>query len=391
MPRLLVRPPRRIDRQTGKPVPGKYEFPYRDATGRQVWQIAKGDTRADAKAERAGLLARMHNGQRFERTSLTVSEVAQAWLERGMGPKGRWAPSTLERYQRVVRRQIDASADAARAPIGTHKLRTLTMDEVADWSLANERALAPTTALIALIALGQICRYAVRRGWLADNPVAKLEPGERPRWTPKPVSALEGDELARFLACAGDHRPLFEFLAYTGLRIGEGLGLTWADVDYENGLIRVHRQLTRHRVHGPLKTPAGKREVMLAPAILKLLRERWLASTFKQPHQLVFCNSKGRGRDYRHVGAHFRTAIDTAGITAPGRLSLHSLRHGYASLLISRGLNVVFVSRQLGHANPNVTLEIYTHLFERKDHGATARDAIEASYAAMTASGETAN
>ena len=77
-----------------------------------------------------------------------------------------------------------------------------------------------------------------------------------------------------------------------------------------------------------------------------------------------------------------------AGITAAGeRLTLHSLRHGFASLLISHGLNVVFVSRQLGHANPNITLRVYAHLYARADHAATARAALDAAYAALTESG----
>ena len=101
----------RIDRKTGQPVAGKYEFTYRDATGRQVWQTASGDTKADAKAERGELLARMHKGERVERTNLTVSEVAQLWLERGTGPKGRWTRSTHERYARIVRNHIDAAAE----------------------------------------------------------------------------------------------------------------------------------------------------------------------------------------------------------------------------------------------------------------------------------------
>ena len=50
------------------------------------------------------------------------------------------------------------------------------------------------------------------------------------------------------------------------------------------------------------------------------------------------------------------------------RHSLHSLRHSYASLLIANGLNVVFVSRQLGHANPTITLSTYAHLYARADH-----------------------
>jgi integrase len=63
---------------------------------------------------------------------------------------------------------------------------------------------------------------------------------------------------------------------------------------------------------------------------------------------------------------------------------LHSLRHAYASLLISNGLNVVFVSRQLGHTNPNITLGVYAHLFGQHDHAQTARDALEQGYAASS-------
>jgi integrase len=60
---------------------------------------------------------------------------------------------------------------------------------------------------------------------------------------------------------------------------------------------------------------------------------------------------------------------------------------GYASLLISEGLDVLFVSRQLGHANPNVTLEVYAHEFARREHGARARVALETAYAEMVAAG----
>jgi integrase len=376
----------RIDKDTGKPVPAKYEFTYRDATGRQVWQTATADTKADAKAERAALIVRMHGGERVERTGRTVGDVAELWLERGTGQKGRWAPSTRERYLRIVRLHIDASADGSQKPLGEVKLRNLTVDRVAAWSQANERALAPTTARIALITLGQVCRFGVRRGWLADNPVNKLEPAEKPRWTPQRAAILEGEELARVLDHAGPRRPLFEFLAYTGLRIGEALGLTWADIDYEQGLIRVHRQLGRRREFGPLKTVAGQREVVLAPTLAKQLREQWLASKFKAPHHFVFTNTLGRGLDYRDVGEHFRQTLKRSGLAVVGeRLTLHSFRHGYASLLISKGLNVVFVSRQLGHANPSITLQVYAHLFERADHASAARVALDASYSAITA------
>ena len=97
----------------------------------------------------------------------------------------------------------------------------------------------------------------------------------------------------------------------------------------------------------------------------------------------MFTALTGRGRDYRHVGANFRLAVRRSGVRGQGRLSLHNLRHGYASLLIANGLDVMFISHQLGHANPTTTMEVYAHEFARREHGEVARVALEASYVAM--------
>ena len=167
-------------------------------------------------------------------------------LERGRGQKGPWEAPTRERYERVVRQQVRASADPTRRPLGETKLRDVTVDRVAAWSQGNEQALAPSMAQLALIALNQVFRYAVRRGWVGVNPVAQLEPGEKPRWRVEHVRMLEGADLAKLLEHAGPCRPLFEFLAYTGLRIGEALGLRWCDVDSDAGVLRVRQQLSRH-------------------------------------------------------------------------------------------------------------------------------------------------
>src|SRR5450759_3719247 len=105
--------------------------------------------------------------------------------------------------------------------------------------------------------------------------------------------------LARVVDQAGSYRPLYELLAYTGLRVGEALGLTWADVDFDAGLLSVHRQLSRYRVHSKLKTEAGRRQIVLAPAMVRLLTARWLASEQKGPDDFVFTNSVGRPLDYR--------------------------------------------------------------------------------------------
>ena len=73
----------RLNPQTGRPVSGKFEFTYRDGTGRQVWQTADGSTRAEARAEQAAVCARVRLGHWVEWTSLTVADPALRWLERG--------------------------------------------------------------------------------------------------------------------------------------------------------------------------------------------------------------------------------------------------------------------------------------------------------------------
>jgi integrase len=215
------------------------------------------------------MLARLHRGERVkrsgQRSGRTVGEVAEAWLERGRGKKGPWDAPTRERYDRIVRQQVLASTDPTRRPLGETKLRDVTVDRVAVWSQGNELALAPSTAKLALIPLNQVFRFAVRRGSTGVNPVKQLEPGEKPRWRVEHVRIAEGADLARLLEHTEDaYCPLLECLAYTGLRIGEALGLRWCDVDFEAAVLHVRQQLSRHRTPKHLKTEAGRRDVVLA-------------------------------------------------------------------------------------------------------------------------------
>ena len=62
------------------------------------------------------------------------------------------------------------------------------------------------------------------------------------------------------------------------------------------------------------------------------------------------------------------------------KLRWHDLRHTFASLLVAQGLNVVYVSRQLGHASPDITLRVYSHLFDQAEHGQRASAALEAQF-----------
>lgn len=82
--------------------------------------------------------------------------------------------------------------------------------------------------------------------------------------------------------------------------------------------------------------------------------------------------------DYSAVQAAFRRALDRSGLQVDRRFSLLSCRHGYASLLISEGLDVVFVARQLDHTKPTTTPSTYAHLFEKADHARAVDGADQA-------------
>ncbi len=64
-------------------------------------------------------------------------------------------------------------------------------------------------------------------------------------------------------------------------------------------------------------------------------------------------------------------------------LRFHDLRHTFASLLIAQGMTVVFVSRQLGHASPDITLRVYAHLFDSAEHAERASAMLEASFGSV--------
>jgi integrase len=166
------------------------------------------------------------------------------------------------------------------------------------------------------------------------------------------------------------------------MRLGELLGLKWGDVDFAASVVRVRRQADRQGKLASPKTRQGSRDIVLAPPLAKLLREHRLASRFSTDADFVFASATGGPLNGRNVSRRgLDKALDAAEL---GKLRFHDLRHTYASLLIAEGLNVVFVSRQLGHASPDITLRVYAHLFDAAEHAGRASAALEGVLAARS-------
>jgi len=251
------------------------------------------------------------------------------------------------------------------------------------------KGLAPKTIAGALCPLGRVFSLGVRRGYIAGNPLQRLDASERPRLHRREQRVLNHEEIARLLeACLPSHKPLIASAIFTGMRISELLGLVWGDIDFEHGVIRVRYQLGRGKRGRPaqrlrLKTRAGVRDIPLLPQLGSLLREHKLASRFSGERDLVFVTRFGTPQWCRNVQRRgLQRAARRAGLESDElpRLRVHDLRHTFAShLIVDLKLDVAQVSRILGHARPSITLDTYTHLFDQAAHAADIRERMAAS------------
>lgn len=169
---------------------------------------------------------------------------------------------------------------------------------------------------------------------------------------------------------------------FTGLRRGELLALSWANVDLNGKEIDVRHTLEETKVHGvrfkETKTESGRRVVSLPDIVVETLRDhrrqqleqRVALGLGKLPDDaLVFPALDGGPQAPRQLSGDWREVRKAAGV---GSVSFHALRHTHASQLIDANIDIVTISKRLGHASPNITLQVYAHLFQKRDDKAAA-------------------
>jgi integrase len=360
----------------------RYEIGYQGSDGRWRWRVVDGGLK-QARAARAEVISKLARGERVAPGRQSFAEVADAWLV----TKTRLAPRTRQRYDEILRVHLLPRFAARR-------ISDICEDDVLRLIAEAEAAgSSPGTARKTLVVLSGVLDHAVRRGMISANPVKRLQRGERPVVERREMRILDRDGIGRLLAAADDrYRPLLATALFTGLRLGELLGLTWTDIDLAGGLAKVRKQLDRRGARVRPKTERAIREVELMPALARTLqvhKEQQFALGHARADDFVFCTAIGTPLHYRNVVRRgLDAAVARANLASNPRLRFHDLRHTFASLLIAEGLDVVFVSRQLGHASTSVTLNVYAHLFDRETHGRRARAALEDSFGKTLESSE---
>ena len=371
--------PRRVRVERGiyrSPSTGRHEIEYTDETGRVRWQTVSGDLSEARIARAEAQLGYARPGSRT-RTRRTFANVAEEWLV----AQTHLRPRTYDLYETALDRHLFPR-------IGDRRIATIDEDVIARIiSELHVQGLSGWTIRGILVPLGRVLTYAARRKLIPDNPLRRLDRSERPRVVRREMRLLRPDEIDALLRAApAGYRPILATAIFTGLRQGELLGLLWPDIDFENAVVHVRRQLDRSGIHTEPKTPQALRTVVLMPSLAALLREHKSNATHNGAGDPVFATSTGHPIHFRNLTRRgLGVAIQKAGLDQEGepRLRFHDLRHCFASLLIAQGLNIVFVSRQLGHASPSFTLDVYGGLFDRAEHARRASEGLEAAFATM--------
>ena len=230
-----------------------------------------------------------------------------------------------------------------------------------------------------------IFNYAVKHQWVDRNSVEHVEKLK----TPMSIDAhaldaniLSPKEIQMLLGAAGsgtrkrdgslftnNYRLLIQFAVFTGMRSGEIRGLQWGDIDWSSGQIHIRRSWKEGQYHEP-KTQASLRRIGLPEFLVTELRT-WRLACPKGDDDLVFPNLAGRPMSNTNLLQRgFYPALRRAGLR---KIRFHDLRHTFASLLIANGEDIVRVSRLLGHANPSITLNVYSHMLPNDHYDSTER------------------
>jgi integrase len=329
-------------------------------------------SRKDAERELGRLVNALHEGTLVNPNRITVGGYLQTWLQ---NPHNGLAGKTCERYRQLLERQIVPH-------LGVIPLQKLRPSHITDWhgklltaGGADGRPLAPRTVGHAHRLLQKGLNLALTAELIARNVARAVKV---PKVQAEEIKILKAGEITAVLATIKGHElePLVVLALSSGARRGELLGLSWGCVDLSVGSIRIERSL--EQTAGGLKfkrpkTRNGLRSISLPPVAVEALQALWRKTLERRmalgqgrpgPDTLVFTDFDGDALKPDNISRWWREFVYAQGLP---RVCFHALRHTAASSLIAAGIDPVSVSKLLGHARASITLDVYSHLFERRD------------------------
>ena len=291
---------------------------------------------------------------------VTVGEFGTRWIETRRGRDGApLRPRTRELYRQLLAGHIEPT-------LGRVRLRDLTPAAVRH---CHSRLPGSTVPAKVYRLLRAMMATAVEDELILTNPCRVKGAGvERAPARPLPT----GDEVWQLADACDRYRALVLVASFVGLRWGELVGLRRRDIDLDERVVHVSRQLVEidgKLVEGPTKTTAGVRVVAIPPALVGDLERHLKLYVGSEQGAPVFLGPKGAAltrSNFNRVWSRARTAV--------GRpdLHLHDLRHFANTLAASAGASTRELMHRLGHASPAAALR-YQHATAERDQAIAER------------------
>jgi integrase len=336
-------------------------------------------TKREAQVEKAKLIAAVSQGSYVERSKITVAEFVRSRVDQ-WETAGEITARTAQRYRQLIEHQI--------APhVGRRPVQKLTRLDVEGWHTTLRNAgLAARTIGHAHKLLGKALRDAERDALVTKN-VCRVQRAPRIAETEMTVVRDVPTFIGALRASERFYVPAMLAL-FSGMRLSEVLALRWNRVDLDAGVIQVREALEQTRAHGirfkAPKSNAGRRDITLPDILIDVLREhrrttlelRMQLGAGRLPNDaLLFADIDGAPLRPSAVSGRWAEFAERIGMP---EITFHGLRHTHASQLIDAGVDIVTISKRLGHAKPDITLRVYAHLFRNDDSKAAA--AINAAF-----------
>lgn len=337
-------------------------------------------TLAEARKLKAGRITDDVRGESQEHTTVTLRAYLTEWIERyqGNGKRG-FREGTRDEYRRLLDQYAHTYFGERLRLVD---VRTKGLSDWVAW-LADEskqgRRLSDSSIANAVIPVRAALATAKREGDIPHNPTLGLALPHRQQIREdddeQQAKALSREQLAALLDMTPSrYRLLFTLMASTGLRISEAVALQRRDfeLDGSNPKLKVRRAIVRKRLEPP-KSEYGRRPVPLPHGLVISLREH-LANLDDAPDTIVFPSKRGTPLDPDNLRARtFKPLAQEIGAPWAG---FHTLRHTYASIQLANGVNLIQLSRALGHHSAAFTLTRYVHLLD--DEGVPPLDLTRA-------------